>query len=174
MLTIQRNPDVWLVEWPRCHAVSASRAAAAAALNTYCASCHCCPAISEQNQSGWRKRLRPLGSPVAEVPLELALSRKGSRSNELAAKRSQACFFIAKAVLTSQLGRSHRGIPAPTGEASWSRIAVVARATQRRNSRSGGKLGNREKTVRPWFTDYLFQIKPYQRPRDREQWRRLL
>jgi len=38
VLTIQRNPDVWLLECPRCHAVSASRAATDATLDAYYAS----------------------------------------------------------------------------------------------------------------------------------------
>src|SRR6185437_11631096 len=72
---------------------------------------------------------------------------------KLAAQRAQTRFDVAKTVSVSQLSESHRQILIPTREPSWPGIPAVA-ATQRRSSRSGRKLINREKTVRPSFTDH--------------------
>src|SRR5271154_5092346 len=46
---------------------------------------------------------------------------------KLAAQRSQARFYVAKAIPISQLGESHRKILIPTGEASRPHIPVVSR-----------------------------------------------
>jgi len=44
---------------------------------------------------------------------------------EFAAQRSQACFYVAKAIPVSELGKRHRQILIPTREASRPRISTV-------------------------------------------------
>jgi hypothetical protein len=48
---------------------------------------------------------------------------------KLAPQRSQARFYVAKAIPISQLGKGHRQILIPTGEASRPRISVVSSDT---------------------------------------------
>jgi len=48
---------------------------------------------------------------------------------EFAAQRSQARFYIAKAIAVSELGKGHRQILIPTRETSRPRISAVASDT---------------------------------------------
>jgi hypothetical protein len=48
---------------------------------------------------------------------------------KLAAQRSQAGFYVAKAVPIRQLGKGHRQILIPTGEASPPHVSVVSSHT---------------------------------------------
>ena len=77
------------------------------------------------------QNLREVGvdAPVMRV---VGVGQRGARHPavkthmvEFAAQRSQARFYVAKAIPVSQLGEGHRQILIPTREASRSRIAAV-------------------------------------------------